>query len=269
MTNWAKYVTSHRLLNEHGLECLGAGQFEGVSQGFRDRRLDAYAVIYISEGAGQYADAVVGTREVVAPALIQVFPRRPHGYWSTSGWTENWMMFAGSMVAAYEGLDVLDRQSPVRALDGASLAEIPRLFASLRGVLGVTGWQARFRAATIAQEVLTTLLGSASEKLTERSVVSALQADSALRIGVDARAQRLGVSVSTMRSHVHAATGRTPRDLITETRLERACDLLIGSALPVHAVSRTVGYDDPAYFSRIFARRIGVSPSQFRKLHQR
>lgn len=58
-------------------------------------------------------------------------------------------------------------------------------------------------------------------------------------------------------------TGRTPVELLTEIRMQRAARLLRESAMQVGEVARQVGYDDPFYFSRLFRKRMGVSPSRF------
>ena len=44
----------------------------------------------------------------------------------------------------------------------------------------------------------------------------------------------------------------------------RAKELLAATDLPVAAVARRVGYDDPACFSRLFTRRVGLAPVRFR-----
>ena len=52
-------------------------------------------------------------------------------------------------------------------------------------------------------------------------------------------------------------------------RLGRAKELLAATELPVAAVARRVGYDDPAYFSRLFTRRVGMAPVRFRAQQSR
>ncbi|HYE05794.1 MAG TPA: AraC family transcriptional regulator [Planctomycetota bacterium] len=59
-----------------------------------------------------------------------------------------------------------------------------------------------------------------------------------------------------------AATGRTPLDWLTDLRLGEAKQLLAsGSAVGEAAVQ--AGFADPFYFSRIFQRRVGASPSRW------
>jgi AraC-like DNA-binding protein len=48
-------------------------------------------------------------------------------------------------------------------------------------------------------------------------------------------------------------------------RMEAAMALLADSAIPVAEVGATVGYPDPANFSRAFRRQVGVSPSAYRR----
>ena len=50
-----------------------------------------------------------------------------------------------------------------------------------------------------------------------------------------------------------------------DQRIMRAKLLLQTTLLPVAVVGQQVGYDDQLYFSRVFKKRVGVSPSEYRK----
>ncbi len=61
-------------------------------------------------------------------------------------------------------------------------------------------------------------------------------------------------------------SGQTFLDYVTETRMDRAIDLLTSRpGLSVADVARLVGYGDPKYFSRVFKGRVGRTPSRFRR----
>jgi AraC-like DNA-binding protein len=53
--------------------------------------------------------------------------------------------------------------------------------------------------------------------------------------------------------------------VILTARLNEAKTLLAESDLPIATIARQVGYDDPAYFSRLFSARVGQSPREFRR----
>jgi AraC-like DNA-binding protein len=58
-------------------------------------------------------------------------------------------------------------------------------------------------------------------------------------------------------------TGKSPQDFIRVIRLERASALLRGGS-PVTEVAALVGFDNPKYFSTVFKKYFGVSPSKYR-----
>jgi AraC family transcriptional regulator of arabinose operon len=60
-------------------------------------------------------------------------------------------------------------------------------------------------------------------------------------------------------------TGYSPVDYFIHLKIQHACMLLSVTRQSVQEVSLAVGYDDPYYFSRIFKKIIGVSPSKYRK----
>lgn len=62
-------------------------------------------------------------------------------------------------------------------------------------------------------------------------------------------------------------TGMTILDLLQAIRYEIACYLLQFSTLKIAAVAKAVGYSDPGYFCRIFKKRAGTTPEEYRILH--
>ncbi|GAA4923824.1 hypothetical protein GCM10023237_51390 [Streptomyces coeruleoprunus] len=72
-----------------------------------------------------------------------------------------------------------------------------------------------------------------------------------------------------LRTAVRRTAGCSPKDYLLSVRLGRAKELLATTDLPVSAVARRVGYDDPAYFSRLFTRRVGTPPVRFRAQQSR
>lgn len=58
----------------------------------------------------------------------------------------------------------------------------------------------------------------------------------------------------------------TPQAYITSMRMEQARHLLAHStSMSIEEVARAIGYQDPLYFSRVFRKATGLSPSLYRK----
>jgi len=58
--------------------------------------------------------------------------------------------------------------------------------------------------------------------------------------------------------------GMTPRELLTETRLQLACDLIQDGRLAICEIAASVGYESRHAFSRSFKRATGVTATDFR-----
>ncbi len=59
-------------------------------------------------------------------------------------------------------------------------------------------------------------------------------------------------------------TGTSPHSYQTQLRLERAKELMGSTTMNISEIAQAVGYDSPLYFSRLFHRYSGLSPSQYR-----
>ena len=58
--------------------------------------------------------------------------------------------------------------------------------------------------------------------------------------------------------------GMTPMQYITFLRITRAKELLRSTDYSIREISSMVGYENPLYFSRIFKKQTGYSPSEYR-----
>jgi len=80
--------------------------------------------------------------------------------------------------------------------------------------------------------------------------------------GVDDLCRALAMSQSQLHRKLTALTGKNATLFIRSLRLTRAKELLMSKAMNVSEVAYEVGFDDPKYFSRVFAEEFGVVPSK-------
>jgi transcriptional regulator GlxA family with amidase domain len=74
-----------------------------------------------------------------------------------------------------------------------------------------------------------------------------------------------GLPERTFKRRFLAATGYTSLDYVQTLRTEEAKQLLETTDLPADAVAAEVGYEEPAFFRRLFKRRTGVTPARYRR----
>lgn len=71
--------------------------------------------------------------------------------------------------------------------------------------------------------------------------------------------------VRSFNRRFRAATGYSPVEYLQTLRIEEAKQLLETTHEPAEAVARRVGYEDVAFFRRLFKRRTGVTPARYRQ----
>lgn len=81
-------------------------------------------------------------------------------------------------------------------------------------------------------------------------------------LSVEELAAVAGYSTGHFHREFRRATGETPGQHLTRRRLETARLYLRQSGLPIRDIAAAVGFGDPLYFSRVFRRHFGCSPSQ-------
>jgi AraC family transcriptional activator of pobA len=77
-------------------------------------------------------------------------------------------------------------------------------------------------------------------------------------------AAALSVTPTHLSRLTKAATGHAASELIQERVVREARRNLVYTNLPVSTIAYALGFNDPAYFSRLFSAATGLSPRSFR-----
>ncbi|MGV7215071.1 helix-turn-helix domain-containing protein [Bradyrhizobium sp. UFLA05-112] len=109
--------------------------------------------------------------------------------------------------------------------------------------------------------------GSADSDLFRR-FEALLEAHHLGRWSVADYARALSVTPTHLNRITRTATGDTASHLILNRLIREARRNLVYTNLPVSTIAYALGFDDPAYFSRVYAAATGLSPRAFRaQLH--
>lgn len=88
-------------------------------------------------------------------------------------------------------------------------------------------------------------------------------------ISTQSLAREIGCNPDYLGRSFHRAYGCSITDFIHRSRVKQARCLLSRSTLNIDEVACRCGFNDTTYFRRIFKRQSGISPREFRNLHQR
>jgi AraC-like DNA-binding protein len=142
-------------------------------------------------------------------------------------------------------------------------------------------------SAEIASQSLLVLWLTLERELTERRFVNVLPnsiaASSAIsynpisaaqqymqthlhqKITADKVSQTVRLSRTQFHTLFRQQTGQTFVEYLTQLRLEWACRLLRETGWSVYYISTFVGFAAPAYYHRLFQRKMGMTPKQYRQ----
>ncbi len=81
---------------------------------------------------------------------------------------------------------------------------------------------------------------------------------------VDFYAEKLNMSSRNLNLISQAIVGKSISELIETRKLIEARRLLLNSVLSISEIGYELGYNEKSYFSRVFRKKTGITPSEFR-----
>lgn len=79
-------------------------------------------------------------------------------------------------------------------------------------------------------------------------------------------ADKMAMSISQLSRKIHGITGYSTMSYVLQLKLNKAKKMLADTNIPVTEVSDACGFYDASYFSRVFKKEFGISPSHYQQM---
>ncbi|MBJ6118900.1 helix-turn-helix domain-containing protein [Pontibacter sp. BT310] len=106
---------------------------------------------------------------------------------------------------------------------------------------------------------------SNSSKVYFRRFQQLIRAEESYKKHVEDYARDLSISTGHLSRICRDIAGKSPKDILIDHFITKAQLALSDVESSVSDISYTLGFDDPAYFARIFKKKTGQTPIEFRK----
>ena len=269
-----------------GYQCVAAGESyppachnrEYLFNPAKGRTLLEYQLLYITEGEGVLT-TTFGSERITAGDMFLIFPGQWHSYSPDpkTGWTEYWIGFRGENVDIRVERGFFSAEQPVyhigknerveqlysEAIEIAGSQEpfFQQLLAGvvnhILGLMFMAGKNNILRSPLSTRRAIPELVDRAKKRIEQ-----AVESD----VTMPQIASELNMSYSTFRHLFKQYTGLSPARYLLNLRIYRAKEMLRSTEASIKEISYTLRFDSPEYFTTMFKRKTGLTPSEFRKV---
>jgi AraC-like DNA-binding protein len=236
------------------------------------RVLHEYQAHYVTRGQGEFESEPSGGKAVDAGNAFLLFPGVWHRYRpiAEAGWDEYWVSFGGDYVARLVEQGFFSPVDPVLTTGSSDVILHAYLTFIDRLRSEPTGFE-RLLAASV-MEILAGMLGAVHAHGTDsrnlegiRQAKLILEEDMTQVPAIEKLAAAVGMSTTHFHRVFRRQTGLSPYQYHLQLRINRAREMLSGSALTVKEISVALGFESAFHFSKIFKKKAGQSPHHFRR----
>lgn len=240
----------------------------------KGRVLSEYQLLYIVDGQGTAVTSTSGRHLLRQGDMLLIFPGEWHTYAPdpSTGWKEYWIGFNGANIDNRVSSGFFSKEEPVYnvgynetvvnlymdALQAAKRQEkyFQQLLAGI--VNHLLGLMFMFSSNRKSRDNVNLPLISNARAYMQEYVEGFIEMPDV--------AKYLNISYSTFRHIFKKYTGLAPSQYYINLKIHRAKELLRSTSASIKEISIILHFDTPEYFTTLFRKKTGMTPTQFREL---
>jgi AraC-like DNA-binding protein len=240
----------------------------------KEQGVDYYLLFYCTAGEGWY---IIGgkTYKLTENQYFILPPDTPYGYGANpeNPWTTYWVQFSGTLAASFYESYLAGQILPEA---DSRLQDRIQLFEEIYANLELSYHSNHYAYSTIC---LFHFLGSfrypeqfrrvrkvdLAEQGFSQKVIYYMRENVENNLTLEQIAKHFNLSASHFSAIFQQKTGQSPIKYFISLKMEKACQYLELSSLKISDIYPKLGFQDGAYFSKIFSKTMGISPSMYRE----
>ncbi|MBN1927148.1 MAG: AraC family transcriptional regulator [Prolixibacteraceae bacterium] len=238
----------------------------------RTRGVPQNIFIYCVEGTG-YVELPMGTFKIQPNNYLIIPADMAHNYRADTKkpWSIYWIHFRGTQAPYYTSLLSKQSRQPVNYV--SYLDERIKVFNelyrtiedgyTLEGLIFNTVYLGYFLISFCFPERFSTKLHKPQENEVEQAI-RFMQQNIKRTLKLEEIASSVYLSTSQFSSKFKSKTGYSPMTYFNQLKIQRACQLLQFTEMRIKEIALEFGIEDPYYFSRLFIKTMGISPTEYR-----
>lgn len=250
------------------------GYYPHASYHDRERKAGSsqYILLYCVSGKGNIF--LQGKNIQLQPDSFFIIPKNvPHRYASsvTDPWSIYWIHFAG------ENADLIYNRQQEKE-DKTSIPHVERNTAMFEEMYQLLDGNFNTRSLEVVSIKLQHFIASfiyyqetnftsAQQDPIQHSVQ--FMKDNLNRVlNIEELAKQQRLSVSHYCRLFRSRTGSSPNQYFNQLKIQKSCQYLYFTDMHIKEICAAVGFDDPFYFSRLFKKFMGISPSGYKSQYK-
>lgn len=235
-------------------------------------------LIYCTDGEGWYK--IHGTKHLLKKDEYIILPQNtPYAFGANNEnpWSIYWIHFQGKNSIFYQPSNYTPHS--ITAGNSSRLQDRLRLFEEIYHCfsLAYTSEYMRYTSAClhlllssfIYLEQYRSIQTFTSKDLSfSEKVIHYMQENLSQHLTLAQMANQFKYSTSHFSMLFQKETGTSPINYFLKLKIQKACQYIELTNLKLQEIAIILGFDEPAYFSRLFTKIMGVSPSTYRKIEK-
>lgn len=185
-------------------------------------------------------------------------------------WVYAWVGFKGIKAESYLSLANLGPENPVFKSSNGDF--IKKCFEDMRRAtelkygkeFRLQGLLTVFLSELIEERGKNIIINSNYREVYLKKSLQFIETNYHRKITVSEIAECVGLNKNYFSTFFRENMGMTPQEYLVSFRINKACELMNNEVLTISDISRSVGYNDPLGFSKIFKKAKGISPKSYR-----
>jgi len=236
------------------------------------RILHEYQLNYITEGSG-ILETKEGKYTIQPGTVLFIFPDMWHRYrpHKNTGWKEHYIGFLGDFTENIFQETFISKQKPLIYI-GFQDDVIKHFFEIIENIKEEKPGYQQVCSGIILYLISNILSISKNREFSGREVEKKIKKACLMmrenlhvNINVEELARDYHIGYSHFRRMFKKYTGLSPAQYHLKLRLQRANELLMTTNMSIKQIAYELGFQSNYYFTRIFTKKYGVSPSLIRK----